>query len=250
MKKWIIIGLLVSAFTAVGAQTPTGDDLLRMTEQLLFPAIYHSTMTITTEKPGQQKSVMRMETWYKEGSGSFIEMTAPARSRGIRFLEKESSLYLFNPKSNSSRPLRLSPEQSFQGTVFSNNDLSDPRYTDNYTASIDGEKPLETADSGTVACLVVNAVAKNKTAPYGRIVVWIAKETMRPLRFDYYAKSGLLFKSMTLRDYKWIAGALRPCVMHMDSFEVKDSWSEVVIDSMEKLDDIPDSRFTTTALIR
>ncbi|WP_394706901.1 outer membrane lipoprotein-sorting protein [Marispirochaeta sp.] len=56
---------------------------------------------------------------------------------------------MYNPKSNSSRPLRLSPEQSFQGTVFSNNDVSDQQYTDDYKASLAGEEPLEHPDFGS-----------------------------------------------------------------------------------------------------
>jgi outer membrane lipoprotein-sorting protein len=191
-----------------------------------------------------------METLYKEGTGSFIEMTAPARSRGLRFLEKGDSLYMYNPKSNSRRPLRLSPEQSFQGTVFSNNDVSDQQYTDDYSATLEDEIEIEHPDFGTLACRILNAVAKRPEAPYGRIEIYIDMANLRPLRFDYYAKSGMLFKSMLLKDYRQMAGKLRPGVMHMDSFELDGAWSEVIIESMEALDDIPDSRFTTASLTR
>ena len=207
-------------------------------------------MTIVTSKPGRNDSSITMEVYYKKDTGTFIEMTAPARSRGLRFLEKQTSLYMYNPKSNSSRPLRLSPEQSFQGTVFSNNDVSDPTYTDDYRATVAGSESFEHPDAGTADCLILLAEASRKEAPYGKIRIWIEKESLRPLRFDYYAKSGLLFKSMILSDYKDLAGAQRPARMHMDSYEIEGAWSEIRIKSMEALPDMPDSRFTSAALTR
>jgi outer membrane lipoprotein-sorting protein len=244
--------ILLSACAALNlfAQTPSPDELLRLAERVIFPSVYQAEMTIETEKPGQRGSTLEMETLYKEGSGSFIEMTAPARSRGIRFLEKGDSLYMYNPKSNSSRPLRLSPEQSFQGTVFSNNDVSDQQYTDDYDASLAGEETLEHPDFGSVTCRILEAVAKRSEAPYGRIKIYIDVENLRPLRFDYYAKSGLLFKSMLLKDYKQMAGKLRPAIMHMESYELEGAYSKVIINTLEALEDIPDSRFTTAALTR
>ena len=242
--------LLLAVQLPLFAQTPSADELLRLAERVMFPDIYHAEMTVTTVKPGQRETSMGMEVYYKEGSGSFIEMTAPARSRGIRLLEKESSLYMYNPKSNSSRPLRLSPEQSFQGTVFSNSDVSDPRYTNNYQARLEGTESFDHPDLGRVECRILTAEARTREAPYGKIKIWIDSRELRPLRFDYYAKSGLLFKSMVLKDYRQLAGKMRPAVMRMDSFELEGSWSEVRIDSLESLTDLPDSRFTTSALTR
>ncbi|WP_319476537.1 outer membrane lipoprotein-sorting protein [Marispirochaeta aestuarii] len=250
LKGLIVLILGGLPLCGVFAQVPSGDELLRMTEETINPSIYRSQMSITTVKPGQKESALGMEVYYKEDTGTFMEMTAPARSRGLRFLEKETNLYMYNPKSNSRRPLRLSPEQSFQGTVFSNNDVSDPKYTDDYSASLSGEDSFNHPDTGKTDCLIVLAEAKRKEAPYGKIRIWLHKDSLRPLRFDYYAKSGLLFKSMILSDYKELAGALRPAVMHMESFEIEGAWSEVIIDSMEALPDIPDSRFSTAALTR
>ena len=242
--------LLLVSRTGILAETPSAAELLRLAERVLFPTIYRAEMTIETEKPGERNSTLEMEALYEEGSGSFIEMTAPARSRGLRFLEKGESLYMYNPKSNSRRPIRLSPEQSFQGTVFSNNDVSDPKYTDDYDASLAGEESLDHPDFGTVQCLIVNATAKGPKSPYGRIKIYIDKGELRPLRFDYYAKSGLLFKSMMLKEFQQLAGKLRPSVMYMESYELEGAYSKVTIDSLEALEDIPDSRFSTSTLTR
>ncbi|WP_020611903.1 outer membrane lipoprotein-sorting protein [Sediminispirochaeta bajacaliforniensis] len=251
MKRIGLASLLaLCGVSTIFAQTPRAEELLHKTESIINPSIYRSEMSIRTVKPGERESIMAMEVFYKEDAGSFIEMTEPPRSRGLRFLEKETNLYMYNPKSNSRRPLRLSPEQSFQGTIFSNNDISDPKYTDDYSAHFSDGETIEHPDFGDVTCLVIIAEAKSRKAPYGSIKIWINAENLRPLRFDYYAKSGLLFKSMILSDYKDLAGDLRPALMHMDSYEIEGAYSEVVIHSMEALSDIPDSRFSTAALVR
>lgn len=249
-RSILIAVLLLSTLFPATAQTQTADELLEIAERVIFPQIYRAKMRIETVKPGERGSVLEMLSEYKEGSGSFIEMTAPARSRGLRFLEKEESLYMFNPRSNSRRPLRLSGEQSFQGTVFSNNDVSDPQYTDDYRARITGEERLDHPDFGLVDCYLLEAEAKRPEAPYGRIKMWIEKEELKPLRFDYFAKSGLLFKRMILKDFNQLAGDLRPRVMRMESFEIEGAYSEVIIEEMEALDDLPDSRFSTQSLLR
>ncbi|WP_319561039.1 outer membrane lipoprotein-sorting protein [Marispirochaeta sp.] len=59
-----------------------------------------------------------------------------------------------------------------------------------------------------------------------------------------------MFKSMLLKEYRQMAGELRPAVMHMESYELEGAYSEVIINSLEALDDIPDSRFTTASLTR
>lgn len=246
----ILMSILFVILLPAQAQTPRAEELLRMAERIIFPEVYRAEMRIETVIPGERENVLEMISEYEEGSGSFIEMTAPARSRGLRFLEKEESLYMFNPRSNSRRPLRLSGEQSFQGTVFSNNDVSDPQYTDDYEAELIGEETLDHPDFGSADCYLIEAAAKRPEAPYGRIKIWIRKEGLRPLRFDYFAKSGLLFKRMILKDFEEFAGDLRPRVMHMDSFEIEGAYSEVIIEEMEALEDLPDSRFTTQALLR
>ncbi len=252
IRYTIVLTIIASVLmlSSASAQTPGAEELLTIAERVIFPQVYRAEMRIETVKPGERGSTLEMWSEYEEGSGSLIEMTAPARSRGLRFLEKEESLYMFNPRSNSRRPLRLSPEQSFQGTVFSNNDVSDPKYSDDYRARITGEETLDHPDFGLVDCYLLEAEAKRPEAPYGRIKMWIAKNELKPLRFDYYAKSGLLFKRMILKDFDQIAGDLRPRVMRMDSFEIEGAFSEVIIEKMEALDDLPDSRFTTQALLR
>lgn len=227
----------------------TADELIEEAESVLSPASYYYEMSITTEKPGSSERTLGMKGYYKEDKGSYIELTAPARSRGIRFLEMDEALYMFNPRSNSRRAIRLSPKESFQGTVFSNNDVSDPDYSANYFSTIEGSVTLEHSQLGTLETIKLTAEAKKPTAPYDRLEMYILPDGYIPVRIDYYAKSGLHFKEMELYDIRDMAGRKRPTTWKMRSLEQKDAYSIVSLEVME-LQDIPDSQFTRQRLTR
>jgi outer membrane lipoprotein-sorting protein len=178
-----------------------------------------------------------------------MEITAPKRSNGIRFLQKESSIWMFNPRAGSRRAIRLAGGASFQGSSFSNSDLSDTDYDTNYTASFLKEESL-TVDGTVHDCRVVKAAAKSRKSPYARILIWMDTETDIPYRMDYYAHSGLLFKRMTLSDLKSMAGRMRPSVYHMESFDRPGLVSDVRITDLKEQNGLPDRLFTQTDLTR
>jgi len=244
----LVIGF-VAAVPAVHGLELTADQLIEEAESVLSPASYYYEMSITTEKPGGSDRTLEMEGYYKEGSGSYIELTGPARSRGIRFLELDDALYMFNPRSNSRRAIRLSPKASFQGTVFSNNDVSDPDYSANYDSRIEGTLRLDHPQLGTVEVIKLIAEAKKQTAPYDKLIMYILPDTYIPVKIDYFAKSGLHFKEMELYDIREMAGRQRPTTWKMRSLEQQDTYSIVTLENME-LQDIPDSQFTRQRLTR
>ncbi len=252
MNRRISIIALVFFITAgvLSAQEFEAEELLRRAEKILYPDVFTMTMTIITEKPGRQERSMTIESRHEAGKGTLLEITAPARSRGIRFLQKDDTLWMYNPRSNSRRAIRLSPRDSFQGTLFSNNDIGDTDYTDNYTTVLSGTEKIEHPERGTTDCYILTGTAKNEDSPYGKIVMWLDKETNIPLQEEMYAKSGLLFKEMVFSDIKEIAGRRRPTRMKMHSMEQKDAYSTVIIEEMEQEDDLPDSIFTESSITR
>jgi len=227
----------------------TAEELIEEAESVLSPEAYYYEMSITTEKPDSRDRSMDMEGYYKEGKGSYIELTGPARSKGIRFLEMDDALYMFNPRSNSRRAIRLSPKASFQGTVFSNNDVSDPDYSANYNSRIEGLMEINHSRLGSIEVIKLIAEAKKPTAPYDTLVMYILPDTYIPVKIDYFAKSGLHFKEMELYDIRDLAGRPRPTTWKMRSLEQKDTYSTVLLLAME-LQDIPDSQFTRQRLTR
>lgn len=239
----------VQAFlTAHGFKT--ADDVFTAVEELIFPANYYAVMEMETVQPGKRNRSMTMENWYAKGKGTFMEFLAPSRQKGIRILQKEGSLWLYNPKSNSPRPVRLSPEDSFQGSVFSNNDIGDPQYSDDYKASIVSVSPMHHEELGDINVIAVEGIASHPKAPYGRIVMYLESEKLLPIKIEYYAKSGLLFKKMHFSDFRMLAGKIRSAYFKMDSLEIDGYYSTVKITKLDALDTVEDWRFNESALTR
>ncbi len=246
---WVFV--LVATAIVAGAQTqPDPQSVLDQIEERLFPESFTATMRMYTDKPGQRPTEMVLDSSHREGAGTFMVVQAPSRSRGMRFLQKEDDLWMYNPRSGSRRAIRLSPRDSFQGSVFSNNDAGDPDYSDDYTAELIGRERLAHPELGSVDCWVVEATARHERATYGRIVMYATVEDLMPLFMEYYAKSGLLFKRMYLFELKRIAGAIRPTVWRMESLEQVGAYTLVTIEALEARDDLPGRLFNQAQLTR
>jgi len=227
--------------------------LLDLSDESMFPENFVATYRMTTERPRRRDTEMVFESSHLEGSGTYMEVSEPARSRGMRFLQKENDLWMYNPRSGSRRALRLAPRDSFQGSVFSNNDVSDPNYNDDYDARRLDDAVLDHPDLGSVTCTRIEGVAAHDEAPYGRIVVWLRGVPgggVAPLRIDYFSRSGLEFKRMVLSDFGQRAGAYRPGVMRMESMEETGAVTTVVIEELEARDTFPARLFSQAELTR
>lgn len=227
----------------------TPEQVIDKADEVMYPDSFFMLVTMVTKGPGIDRS-MTLESYHKDGVGSFMEILKPARSKGMRFLQKENTLWMFNPKSRSRKAIRLSPKGAFQGSVFSNNDVSDPDYADDYDTAFLANEFLEHAELGRMECYVIEGSAKDEKTSYARIKVWCTIEDFLPLKFQYYAKSGMLFKEMELSGFKQLAGRLRPTIINMKSFEQKDTISTVTIEKLEIRDNLSDSMFTQEALKR
>ncbi|MBN1410222.1 MAG: outer membrane lipoprotein-sorting protein [Spirochaetales bacterium] len=250
MKKIMVFLLFSLVSTQIFPEITDPQDLLKKAEEAMYPENFFLRLSLTTEKPDGEKKVTVIETLHKKDTGSLMEILKPSRSKGIKFLQKDKTLWMYNPKSSLKKAIRLSPKGSFEGSVFSNNDIGDPDYSDDYTTVLEPETVLDHPDFKDAPCYVIKATAKNEEVPYGEIRMWVRKEGLLPLKMVYYAKSGLPFKVMTLAGYKKMAGRLRPSLITMTSLENKDTVSIVEMEKMEVRNSIPDSLFTETALTR
>lgn len=239
--------LLLSGFPGIAQ---SGEDLLARAELAMFPPSYHATMSMTVTRPGKPARSQDMEVFAKKDVGTLMRITAPERSAGLRFLERSGSLWMYSPRAGSGKAIRLSPKDAFQGTHFSNNDVSNPRFSDDYTSALAGREPLEVDGLGKVDCLVLEAKASRPSAPYGAIRMWLLPEDDIPVRIDYYAKSGLLYKRMTLTGFSQLAGRRRPTVFTMVETDEPGASTSLVLTSLESRGDLADSLFTESYLTR
>lgn len=248
------IALMVALSTfivyPVFAQSDSAEALLRKAEQSIYPDAFIMKTKLQTLKSGSVESTMEMTITYKRGVGSRIELLSPPRSHGIRFLQKDSNLWMFNPQAGTSRAIRLSNGASFQGSVFSNGDLANPQYSKQYAVRIAGTETIVQPTMGTVKAIVIEGIARNERAPYSKIKLWVRATDDLLLRAEFYAKSGLLFRTMVCSDVREIAGAQRPTVLTMKSMDQKNRESIMTIEALQSNPSLSDSVFTLSALTR
>jgi len=248
---WIVLlSLGIGVWPLIAADLPDGQKLLTSVDEIRFPENFFMQITMTTVSPGESDKVMTIDNTHKRSFGSFLEIQSPARSKGTKMLTQEGTLWMYNPKSGSTKPLRLAPRDSFQGSSFSNSDVSKTQFTEEYAGTTEGEDTVETAEFGTVKAWRLRAEATTPEAAYGHIVMWVRQGDLLPLKFDYYAKSGLLFRQMALSDYKTLAGRLRATKMEMTSLDKKGTKTTLHIDAMELRSTIPDSLYNLATLTK
>lgn len=249
MKKLVFLLVALVAASLSAADLPDGQKLLAQVDAIRFPDNFSMKVTLTTSTVGETDKVMSMENTHKKGFGSFIEILAPARSKGTKMLTQDGTLWMYNPKSGSTKPLRLAPKDSFQGSSFSNSDVSKTSFVEDYRGTTEGEDTIETAEFGAVRAWRLRAQATTPEASYDHIVMWVRQGDLLPLKFDYYAKSGLLFRQMTLSEFKTMAGRVRATRLEMTSLDKKGTKTVLHIDSMEEKN-LPDSLFNLTNLTK
>ena len=245
----LVLVAFVGLPTRVLAQ-PAADDLLVRAEDSVFPDSFRAEITLTTRDRGEVTSEMQLSLHYRQDAGSYMEILAPARSRGLRFLQVDETLWMYNPRAGGGRALRLSPRASFQGSVFSNRDLSNPEFANDYSVELAGSETIEHPDLGTVECWVLDAAATDDQLAYARVLLWMTKDHEILVRSHYFAKSGLLFKTAEFRDIREIAGARRPTTIEMRNRQQADLASTMSITSLEVAEDLPDRLFTQRYLTR
>lgn len=248
--KRTLAAAAIALVAASGAPAQDVGELLRAAGDALYPDTFVMTISMETHRPDRRDSAMTIRSQHSDEHGTRLEILEPARSRGTRFLRKGDDLWMFSPRSNSSRAIRLSPRDSFQGSVFANNDIGDPDYSDDYDATLAGTETIDHPELGRVETRRIEATASHPEAPYGRITMWLRTGDDIPVLMEYYAKSGVLIKRMRLHSLEELAGRVRPTVMRMESLEIEDAYSIVEIEELEQRESLSARLFSQAALTR
>ncbi|HDQ26029.1 MAG TPA: outer membrane lipoprotein-sorting protein, partial [bacterium] len=148
-------------------------------------------------------------------------------------------LWMYMP--NISRPIRLTKSRSFMGSTFSNEDISDTSWENNYDAEITKVRK----DS-----VLLVLAAKRRDVSYARIEMWVNEEKRFPVEAHYYGLSGRQVRKMSFSNVKEMAGRLRPLDMKMEDMLEEGAYTEVKLISMEELKEVPDYYFDQTQMGR
>ena len=144
--------------------------------------------------------------------------------------------YLYLPAFKKVRRIAShAKNQKFAGTDFTYDDMATLKWSEDYSPKL-----LETTNEHFVLELMPNT---GKDKDYGKIKIWVNKENFYPMKFEYYDKSGKLWKVMERRniekiDSYWVS-------KEVEMKDLKDEHSTKMILSEVKFDSkLSDALFT------
>jgi|YelNatPaOPRAMG01_1025707.scaffolds.fasta_scaffold01873_11 outer membrane lipoprotein-sorting protein len=258
MKKMLLIfSFIIFVFNLLTAQekekaqpTPANKVLSKYTKEFavsllkgvddsMYPKIFKAKMSMETIRKGRNPIKFVYEVYSKGSTKSLMEIVFPARDKGKKILLLDNNLWMYVP--DVSRPIRLSRNQSFMGSTFSNEDVSDSTWEDDYDPEITDEKGDK---------ILLTLKAKRRDVAYKQIDMWVNKETKVPIEGVYYGLSDKPIKKIYFFNVKEIAGLLRPLDMRMADLLEEGAYTDVKLLELKELESVPDYKFDITQLGR
>lgn len=180
---------------------------------------------------------------------TLVRFQSPADIAGTAFLMLERSgeaseqyLYLSGLK-RTRRIVGREQEGGFMGSDFTYADMQriDEKHVKN--------KRLADESVGSDACYVLETtVGESAGSAYGKVVSWVRKSDLVALRTKFFDRKGALVKTLYARRVSQLEG--KPVVVDARMQSANGHATELLIDAMERRDDLPDSMFTPAALER
>ena len=242
MKRIFLLLLLSPAILL--AQTPSGDEILKKVDRNMVTEnkIFTSRMIIHGRR---ESRTVESKSWQRHTNEAFTEYLAPAREQGTKMLKLQDNLWTYSPSTD--RIIMISGHmmrQSVMGSDLSYEDMmEDPHLPNLYSAKVIGEEIFHERQ-----CCVLELSAKKEDIAYYRRQIWVDKSRFVALKENLYAKSGMLLKTMDIREvmevqHHWIAKS----VLYKDVLK-EGQGTEFFVDSIVLDTAIADYLFSKAAL--
>lgn len=245
MKKTLVLllVLLLTASFGVTAKELTAEEIL---DKLSFNTILSGSgsaeLTMITEnnKGVQRTYTLRVLMKLDDGEHKqFLEYLAPADVRGTKFLSispdgEESQMWLFLPALGRERRIAAHMTgDSFMGTDFTYDEIAGNfDYEVDYQARRLSDKVEQDLD-----CYVLELTAKDDSALYQAMQMWVWKEKLVPVKVEFYDNNQLL-KTLTLSEFREVSDELIPHhVVMADNLQGTRTILEIAELSQEELGD-------------
>lgn len=202
-----VVGSLAMALTSFAgvktAEALTPLEIVRQADRIRAPGPSFSfELTIVTPKGSEREPDARLAVSVKLPDKSLAKFLFPPRDRGRILLMVGPHLWVYLPTTD--RPLRISPQQRLIGEV-SHADVMRVNFGGDYLPTLVGEDQVE-----GVTCHVLELQGAVEGVTYHRIRYWVARETVRPVKAEFYTVTGLLLKTARYTRYREVLGTVRP----------------------------------------
>jgi hypothetical protein len=216
--------LLVITLAAPAAADPAGDKVLAEVDDSMNRArSQHFIYDAVTQEPGRGEKKLGLEVWMR-GDKRLTSFTEPADLKGTKVLVvSPTEMYAFLPAFGKVRRIAShTNDQSAFGMAFSQDDLADQRYGDEYGAVLAGE------DEQQVRLVLTPRPGAKPT--YARIELAAKQgDSKVPVELKYYAASGTLLKTETRGGYKCEGNVCVPGELKMIDHSKGGLWTRITM---------------------
>ncbi|MCF6204426.1 MAG: outer membrane lipoprotein-sorting protein [Methylococcaceae bacterium] len=193
---------------AFGENTLTAEDILSKVDEVRSPGNDFSFDLEVEQGAGEDKKNYSFSVKVKDKEKSLVTYTAPLTSKGRRILMVGENLWIYVPKTRM--PIRISAQQKVSSGV-SNADVARVVYSLDYEATkLEIEKNDDKED-----LYHLFLTAKTKAAAYQDIEIWVDSKVIRPLRANFYTKTGKKLKTIVYKDYQQVLNKQRPMLLEV-----------------------------------
>jgi len=249
MKRFTIsiVAALLLAGATVPLQALTAPQILNKVDANMVA----STMKFSAELKISISGTIRTKEFMGYSAGedkAYLEFTAPARDKGIRFLKLADEFWMYLPTVGKATKIAgHALRQSLMGSDFSYEDaVSNRKLAESYDAVLEGEEEI----NGKPCHVLKLTLKEDAEAAYYTQKLWVDKQSYLPIKAEYFSKSGRLMKDVQILEFKRISGKNYPTRIRMENKLRKNTWSEFVITEIQIGISIPSSVFTKGYLER
>jgi outer membrane lipoprotein-sorting protein len=211
-------------------------------DQVRFPKeSFEVSVSITSTSEGATPEVRTYRVLSKGNENTIVMVTEPASDRGQILLMKGHDLWMFLP--TVSQSVRLSMAQRLTGQV-ANGDIAKANFSGDYRAKV-----LRTEKIDGEQMYVLELLAAERSVAYQRVLYWVRQANHWPYKAEFYTSSERLLKTCHYRNFKPMAGRVRPTQLVMQDALRKGNESVLEYSDM-RLKDLPDRMFSKDYLKR
>ncbi|MDR1839932.1 MAG: outer membrane lipoprotein-sorting protein [Treponema sp.] len=185
-----------------------------------------------------------------KGHRTVIVFQQPASVRGVRFLTMENPgspddrwIYLPALGGEPNRIAAADGSRSFQGTDFSNDDISSA----SRNADLDTHTLLREENLNGSPCYVIQSVPKDSSYQYSKMIQWIDKATNVTMKVELYNRGGTLVKLLEILKLEEVQGYLSIMSTRMTTIAENTS-TTINVEEIRYNAAIPETVFTTNFL--
>ena len=216
----------------------TAEEIVQKADEVRTPARQNQdfvwTVTITTMAGGKATETNGYDVFVKGFDKVFVKFTAPPREVGRSLLMLDRDLWIYLP--SAGKPVRIPLSQRLVGQV-ANGDIARVNYAGDYNAELAGDETVNGQ-----ACAVLKLTAKTKEVTYASIMYWVARDSFRPFKAEFYTLSGKLLKTGYWDNAQVVNGGLRPMRLTLVD-GIKTDASSVLDYANLRLQALPDKMF-------